>query len=387
VELDERVAAFRREFPQLEERIYFNHAAHAPVPRSVVLAAAQGLEVGSKVALGGEHWNAYHGTEEEVRRLAACLVGVEAGQIAFVGNTSAALSLVACSIPWKPGDNIVSARVENAANLAPWLNLRDLGVEVRLLPAGQDDRVDLVELRALTDRRTRLVALSAVQYATGQRLDLASVVAFCRPRGILVSVDAVQALGAVPLNAKALGVNFLAAGGHKWLMGLTGMGIFYVDELATGLVRTPVLGEKNIAGETGARERDPELRLFTDAGKFEAGEPSLAGLYGLGQALRNVEACGLEEISQRLYRLTEQLAEGLRRLDCRVISPRGDEEWSGIVTFEPPGLPAADVVHRLGERAITTAVRRGRVRVSPHYYNTPGEIDTMLTALREIMAS
>jgi len=388
--LTPRLAAFRRQFPALRGRIYFNHGAATIAPTSVVEAMCEGARLESRFALNGPERRRCVRVREEARQRAAALIGAEPDCLAFVASTSVALATIALAIPWRKGDNIVTAEVENPATVVPWQNLAHLGVEVRYLPAGPDDRIDLDRLPALLDRRTRLVALSLVEYSTGQRLDLRRVSRLCRPRGILVSADAVQAVGAMPVDVRELGVNFLAFAAHKWLLGPKHVGLLYADRAALARIRSPIVTESSCvdirAEEEEPTRGPPRLELMRDAQKLEA-RPfhNFPGAFGLRRALRNWEDNGGERTYARLRALGDRLCEGLARLDGRVISPRGDREWSGLISFALNRGDPKTIQERLRRRGVYVVVRKGRLRFSPHYYNTAEEATRCVRILREEM--
>jgi len=388
--LPPRLAAFRRQFPALRGRIYFNHGAATLSPTSVVEAMCEGARLDALFALNGPERDRCIRRREEARQRAAELIGAQPENLAFVASTSVALALVALAIRWKKGDNVVTAEVENPATVVPWQNLAHMGVEVRYLPTGPDDRIDLDRLPGLLDRRTRLVALSLVEYSTGQRLDLRRVSRWCRPRGILVSADAVQAVGAVPVDVRDLGVNFLAFAGHKWLLGPKHIGLLYADRTALDQIRSPIVTESNcvdIRAEEEEPTRDaPRLALPRDARKLEACPyHNFAGCFGLWQALRNLEANGGEQAFRRLRAIGDRLCEELSRLDGRVVSPRGDREWSGLISFAVNRGDPKRLQERLRRRGVHVVVRKGRLRFSPHYYNTAEETARVARILRTEM--
>ena len=390
MDITQRVYAFRRELPQLKGKVFFNHGAAAVTPTSVVNACIDGMKSGADYSISSKTKEKWLAVKDETRRMAGELIGAPSENIAFVANTSTALSLISLAIPWKKGDNVITSVADNPATVVPWQNLRHLGVEVRYLPADRDDLVDLDALPKLVDNRTRLVALSLVEYSTGQRLDLKRVAAFCRPRGILVSADAIQALGAVPVDVRSLGVNFLSSGAQKWLIGPRNIGILYADDAAFQVVRSPIVTESNVRDIKVEEEQPtsgiPELKIHEGGLKFEAVPYSnFCGIYGLRQALLNIRSVGQAAMHKRLREITDELVEGLNRLEGRVVSPRGENEWSGIVSFAPHRAPARDAVARLLQSKAYVALRKGRIRICPHYYNTSAEVRKFLSLMRDIL--
>lgn len=386
----ETVQSFRQEFPRLEGKIYFNHAASSPMPTSVLHASIEGVTLGADACVSSALKQRWTEARAETRKMAGELIGAPAENIAFTASTSTALSLISLAIPWKNGDNVITSTVENPATVVAWQNLQHMGVDVRYVPANEDDLIDLDALPGLVDKRTRLVALSLVQYATGQRLDMQKVVEFCRSRDILVSVDAVQAAGAVPLDIVSMGVNFLSFGALKWLLGPRHIAVLYADDTALDTVRSPIVTESSVRDIREEEEQPthgiPQLWIDEDARKFETVPyDNFAGVFGLRQALRNVGSVGETTIDERLRDITDRLVEGLSRLDGRVVSPRGEDEWSGIVAFAPTGFEARDLVTELQRHGVYVALRKGRIRMSPHYYNTHEEVDEFLATLKRAM--
>src|SRR5713101_9681292 len=241
-------AALRQEFPVTRRWAFFDHAAVAPISGRAQQALA---DWATDMAENGDvHEPQWVQRVETVRRLAGQLLHVDPLDIAFVKNTSEGIGIVAEGFPWKPGDNIVTAAEEYPANVYPWMNLANRGVEVRTV-ASRDSRIWLDDIRAAIDSRTRLVSLSFVEFASGFRNDLDAVGALCRERGVFFSVDAIQGLGVLPLSVRRTPIDFLSADGHKWLLGTEGAGIFYirrglVDMLhAVGVGWNSVIGARN----------------------------------------------------------------------------------------------------------------------------------------------
>lgn len=386
------INAFRKEFPQFQGRIYFNHGASSLLPTSVVNASMEGVRLGADYSVSSEMRRKWLEIKNETRRMAAELIGAKAENVAFVSSTSTALSLISLAIPWKRGDNAVTAAIGNPATIVPWQNLQHAGVEVRYMPADSDDLLDLDTLPDLVDDRTRLIALSLVEYSTGQKVDIRRVADWCRLRGILISVDAVQAVGAVPVDVMSLGANFLCSGAQKWLMGPRNIAVLYADDTSLRTVRSPIVTEGNVR-DVGAEEEEPtrgipELKINEGALKLEAVPyNNFAGVFGFHQALKNLRSVGQATAYQRLHDITNELVEGLGRLDGRVVSPRGRNEWSGIVSYAPNEMGAKEIVRRLYDNGVHISVRKGRLRICPHYYNTSDEVSEFLSILKRVSRS
>ncbi len=225
MEADRKLQALRRRFPHTRTQIYLNHAATGPLSRPVVQAVRRYLQ---QRYLGPiDNYEELAPIIDETRRLVATVLGTTPDRIAFAPNTSSALGLLAQGLDWRPGDRIAIPACEFPANVYPFMNLQHRGVQIDWIPHREGTFTVEDVARALTPR-TRLVTLSWVQFLSGFRADLAQIVACCHERGVWVSVDAIQGLGALPIDVEATGIDLLAAGTHKWLMGLQGLAVCYV---------------------------------------------------------------------------------------------------------------------------------------------------------------
>jgi len=368
--------ALRDEFPITRNYNFQNHAGVAPVSRRSAEAAQRYLTHAAENAyLGGE----FYKNADRVRTQIAQLIKANADEVTFAKNTSEGLSMVANGLSWQSGDNVVISNVEFPANVYPWQALRSRGVEVRMVME-EDGRVPLERLFEAINSRTRLVAISSVQYASGFRTDLATLGAFCQSKGVLLCVDAIQSLGVFPVDVKAMGIDFLAADGHKWLCAPEGIGVFYVRRELQGHLRPTSIGWRSM--------KDPnnfdkiQFEFAESAKRYDGGSYNLAGVYALGGAIELVKETGIEAIAQRLLHLTDRMVDGLRGKGYRVLSSRAPGEGSGIVAFFSDMHDPHQIQRHLQcEHRIVIAVRRGRLRASPHVYQTEGEIDQLVEAL------
>ena len=373
----EALAGIReREFPVAQRLTYLNHAGIAPLPSRVVRAMTAALEELHRH--GAAHYEELVACCERTRGLAARLLGAAVDEIAFVPSTSHGLSLVAFGLDWRPGDNVVLSAHEFPANVYPWWAQRDRGVEVRTAPAprgwvGPDD------IAPLLDGRTRVVALSSVQFARGGRTDLPGVAAVCRERGVLLVVDGIQSVGAAPLDVTAAGVDVLVADGHKWLLGPEGQGIFFCRRAVLEELRLSVAGWHSVAEPLRFEELRWELQ--PDASRFEPGSLDRVAAVGLGAALDLLLEVGLDRVAARIQELTEYLLAGLDARGIPVLSPRDPAARSGIVTCGTGREAPAAAAQRLHDAGICVSARGGGLRASPHFYNTEEELDRLLAGL------
>jgi selenocysteine lyase/cysteine desulfurase len=311
---------------------------------------------------------------EDVRRLAGRLLCADPLDVAFVKNTSEGVGIVAEGLPWQPGDNVVTAAEEYPANLYPWMNLAARGVECRRVPS-RGSRIELDDLRAAMDDHTRVVSLSFVEYASGFRNDLDAVGGLCRERGVLFFVDAIQGLGVLPLNVRRSPIDFLAADGHKWLLGPEGAGLFYIRRELVEQLYPVGVGWNSVVGAWDFGTID--FRLKPHAGRWESGSLNVGGVLALGASIDLLLRHGVEEIAGRVLELTDHLCERASRAGLTVFSSRRPDDRSGIVSQIVPGDPR-EVVRQCRGAGIVINQRAGRVRVSPHAYNTADELDRLV---------
>jgi selenocysteine lyase/cysteine desulfurase len=366
--------AIRQLFPITERYIYMNHAAVSPLPRPTVEAMCRQAE--HVMRHGTVQLAAWMEAVELTRRRVARLVNARPEEIAFVRNTSDGLSIIANGLRWREGDNVVTAGSEFPANVYPWMRLRAYGVQLRRAPE-RDGRIETEELLALVDRRTRVLAVSFVQFASGFRMDLERLGEFCRKRDILFVVDAIQGVGALPFDVQRFHVDAFAADGHKWLLGPEGAAILYVSSRALERVEPTLVGwmsVRNWAESVVAEELTYDLTYREDARRFESGTLNACGLCGLGASVELLLDVGVERIQEHLAVLGDELCERLQAKGYRVISSRRPGETSGIFCFTHPRYPARELVARLEQRGIIVSARLGRLRISPHLYNTREEI-------------
>ncbi|HEY4596147.1 MAG TPA: aminotransferase class V-fold PLP-dependent enzyme [Thermoanaerobaculia bacterium] len=369
------------QLPVTRECVYLNHAGVGPLTRR---ATARMAEMAGNTSLAGDRlWQERIDEAERVRGLAARLLGARAPhEVAFVENTSTALSLVAEGLDWKPGDNVVGAAFEFPSNVYPWMSLAARGVEYRQAEE-RDGRIDPEELLSLIDDRTRMLALSWVQYASGFRSDLARLGAACRERDVLFVVDVIQGLGALALDVEQAQVDVAAASAHKWLLGPEGIGLLYVSDRVVERLRPVRSGWRSVRDRL--QWTDYDLTWSEGAGRFESGTLNVYGIAALGGSLEILLEVGAAEIEARVLALTSLAARGLADLGMAVVSSRSRGETSSIVTAVPAGRTAGDLVRELNGRDIVVAARAGRLRIAPHFYNTAEEIERCLEEVGRLL--
>ena len=354
----------------------FDHAAVCPLCGPATAAIEAWLEQAAGDA--GTSWSRWRATVETLRESAARLVGADPDEIAVVRNTTEGIGLVAEGYRWRDGDNVVLPAGEFPSNLYPWLNLADRGVEVRTLPFARD-HVDPAEIDRACDDRTRVVAVSWVGFRTGYRIDLDAVAEIAHRHGALLFVDAIQGLGAFPIDVRATGIDFLAADGHKWLLAPEGAGILYVRRECLELLRPLGLGWNSVrhAGEF----TNTELDVKPTASRYEGGSYNMAGIAALAAAVEWLSGFGIDVIGRRILELTDRLCERLEKSGAEVISVRDGERRSGIVSFAVPGREPRQVRRECHDRGVVINCRDGLLRASPHAYVNDDDIERLVAVL------
>lgn len=364
-------------FPVTQRSIYLNHAAISPPPITTIRAVeAQLKDVHEHGSANFRDWLA---VKEEARALLARLLGARPEQVAFMRNTSDALSTVANGLNWRRGDNLVTFSREFPSNIYPWLRVRDaFGVEVRMCEE-RDGRIDFTELSSLIDHNTRVVAISQVQYASGFRMDLERLGRIARQHDALFVVDVIQALGVVPTHVEEEFIDVAAGAGHKWLLAPEGVGYLYLSDRARERIQPTLVGWVSVPNPDDYFNFEQGWNRGALA--WETGTGPTALLHGFKASLELLTQFGVRNISNYLEELTDDLCERLRGKRYEVVSSRASGEKSHIVCIRHPDLSAMALYHRLNTRNIITAPRGGRLRIAPHLYNTPAEIEELIQAL------
>jgi cysteine desulfurase/selenocysteine lyase len=370
-------------FPVLKGWTFLNHAGVCPLPRVCTDALRKYADEAEAKAYLFTSW---FQDIEKLRVSAAELIHAHRDEVAFVKNTSEGLSIVANGIDWQWGDRVVTTNVEYPANVYPWMEqVRARGVKLVQV----EEQTDEHGRRAVpTDRlleevahpKTKIVTLSHVEFASGQRHDLAKIGAACRAEGKLFCVDAIQSVGVLPVDVQKMNIDYLSADGHKWMLGPEGAGLFYCRRELLERTRPIMVGWMNVVDAQNYGHYDYTLR--SDAGRFECGSYNVPGLLALKASIDLLQQARIGGVAQRVRDLTDLLIGLVQKKGYQVISPRDKWQWSGIVSFASPTHDHAKLVVALRkEHQIEIAVREGRLRASPHFYNTDAQMARLAEAL------
>ncbi|MBT4194419.1 MAG: aminotransferase class V-fold PLP-dependent enzyme [Gammaproteobacteria bacterium] len=367
------------QFPVTNNLIHLNHAAVGPWPQvtsdAVKKFAEENLQVGSK------HYLAWMETEKNLRKNLAQLINATSeDEIALVKNTSEGLSFVAYGLPWKQGENVVGIQQEFPSNRFVWNSLSSKGVEFRQfdLENSPDPEQGLFDL---CDENTRLIAVSAVQYHNGFRMDLNKIGQFCKDRNILFCVDAIQQIGALPFDVQAIQADFVIADGHKWLLSAEGLGLFYVrkgvmdklDILQYGWHMVGKLSDYSVQ----------QFELAQSAKRFECGSPNMLGIHAMNASVELLLDVGMSKIGERVIKRSKLLIEQLEPIKhIEILSESTEQRLSGIITFRSHKIANDELYQYLSKEQVLCAQRGGGIRLSPHFYTPLEQLEKVISRIK-----
>jgi len=370
--------AIRSLFPATNTYAYLNSAAVSPIPTTAIEAI--NWQLNDVAGHGAAHFNDWVATKDRCRALIGEMLKVRPEQVAFMRNTSDGFSSIANGLDWGKGDNIVSFAAEFPANYYPWRRIRDeFDVELRLCRE-QDGRVDVEELLSMIDSNTKVVALSAVQYASGYKADLERIGRAARAVDALFCVDIIQGFGAMPFDLPAQFVDATCGASHKWLCAPEGCGFIYLSDRARERVKPTSVGW--ISVDTPWNFVDREQPFKPTALAWESGTGSAALFYGLEQSLTLLHETGAEKIENYLEGMSDHLCDSLGGKNYEIISSRRPGEKTAIVCLKnTAGVHPNQIAAHLEAQHVIVSPRGDRLRIAPHFYNNVDDIERLVEAL------
>lgn len=378
------LARARALFPHTSRgKVYLNHAGTSPLSTRVLAVMTSYLQERTDGML--DTYQRDLPMVGECRDFIRQLIHAESpDRIAITPNTSGAISIVATGIPWKTGDRILLNTAEFPANVWPYIHLRNAGVQLDFIHS-PDGRITIDRILDRLTPRTRLLALSAVQFLSGFRADMQTIGEICRSRGVIFAVDGIQAVGAVRINVQKMMIDALAAGGQKWQMAPHGSGFLYLTEELQSIIQQKSIGWLGVEDPWDFYNYDQPLAQ--SARRYEGGTLVMPSLWGMHTSLATLLEFGIEAIENHVLALSQFLIDEFSRLDgVEVMTPSDPEERAGIVTISLPGKVDAKAVFKgLQERNILAALREGRLRFSPHFYCSVEEMRMTVEATRDLI--
>lgn len=365
---------YREQFPVTKKQVFLNHAATSPLSLRVETAVSDFYKECAKQA--SKDYKIWMSKVELIRKRIALFINGHADEIAFVGNTSEGLSLVAFGFNWKPEDAVMVPVPDFPANIYPWMHLRTRGVRINYIER-KNGCIDVGDIKKQLVPKTRMLVLSSVDYVTGFAADLKEIGRFCKEKGIFLCLDAIQSLGVIPMDVQKSGIHFLVSGGHKWLAGPMGIGILFIDRKANDFITSTKIGWKSVVNE---EDFNIHFELKDNALRFEPGTMNLSGIFGLGEAIGLLDEIGVENIYKKIISLNDYFIHELEKRKIVICSPLNRANRSGILSFEPAGDPEK-CFKFLVSRNIMVSLRQNKIRLSPHFYNNKSDAAKLIGAL------
>ena len=371
-------------FPHIVKgKIYLNHAATSPLSTRVVEAMTTHLRERSCGWI--DNYPDEVKKKDECRSFIQKIIHAESpDRIALVGSTTEAINIVSSGLPWKSGDRVVLNDMEFPANVYPYLPLRRRGVELDFIKC-PDHKITPDTIAAALTPRTRVVALSAVQFLTGYRADMQAIGELCRRRGVFFVIDGIQAVGSIQIDVQKMKIDALAAGCQKWQMAPHGIGFLYLTETLQENITQQHVGW--LAAHNPWEFFNFDQPLAASARRYEGGTLNIPGIWAMHAALRTLLEFRIMNIKNHILTLTQILTDELQTIDnVELLSPISAKERAGIVTIQlPPKIDVNAVFQHISAQNITISLRDGKLRYSPHFYNSPEEIMLAIEATRETL--
>lgn len=375
------------QFPVASKQIFLGHAGVTVLPRCAADAMIAHIKASCE---NHQEFGEVLLEIERTRQTCAQLINADKSEIALLGPTSLGLSLFANGIRWKEGDELLCYRDDYPSNVYPWMALEEQGVKVVYIEPDLPGRLTLELVEKYLTPRTRLVALASCHYLTGWRIDVDAIGRLLHERGILFSLDAIQTIGAFPLDVTH--VDFVSADAHKWMLGPMAIGIVYVAKRNFEVCRPTLLGSWNVKSPDFVSQ--PTIEFPATALRYEPGVLNIVGIYGMRASLDMIQSVGLANVSAAILDTRDYLDGLLEEMGFEFLSPSRDEPLRcGIVTARHPAIDPAIQFNLLEKSHITASLRRSRelgqwLRFSPHFYNTRAEMDRVAEVLcRSLSAS
>lgn len=374
----------RREFPVVENGIFLGHAGVTVLPR----CAADAMKAHAEASCHRhQEFGEVLKDVARTRLLCAKLIGAQADEIALLGPTSLGLSLFANGLDWQAGDEVLYYRDDYPANVYPWTALASRGVVARSLMPDQPGGVTPELVEASLTPRTKLVALASCHYLSGRRIDVTGIGRILRSKGVLFSLDAIQTLGAAPLDVEF--VDFLSADAHKWMLGPMAIGIVFVARRNFEKCRPTLLGAWNVKSPDFIAQT--EIEFEETARRYEPGVLNICGIYGMKASLEMLLRIGLENVQAGILENRDCLENRLSQAGFEFLSPRvNDPMRSGILTTRHPVLDNGAIFSKLESSGITASLRKAHsgekwIRFSPHFYNNIREMEHVFEVVNQAM--
>ena len=375
----ETIEKARNYFPYLKNGIiYFNHASTAPISTQIKKRIDEFVGERSEYALD-DYW-AFKAVADETKSFIGEMINCGGDRIAFLDNTTNGIIWLAQGIDWKSGDRIILNDVEFPANVYPFLQLKEKGVEVDFITS-QNGIVTAEEIIGAIKPQTKLISISFVQFLSGYKIDLEKIGKICKEKGIIFSVDSIQGLGAVRLDVEKCNIDFLANGTQKWMLGLQGLAFIYVRKELQDKMKTAPIGW--LAVKDAWDLLDFNLATKETAERFQPGTLNNLGIYAFNSSMKLFKEFGFDEIERQILSNSKYFIDELEKIGYKLpLYSLPEKHLSGIVSFR--SQDAQKIFDILSQKKIVCSLREGYIRFAPHFYNTKQDIDYVVDALKSI---
>lgn len=375
----ETIENARSYFPYLKNGItYFNHASTAPINTKVKERIEEFIKERSEDGVD-DYW-AFKAVADETKEMIGGMINCDADRIAFLDNTTNGIIWLTLGIDWKSGDRIILNDVEFPANVYPFLQLKDKGVEVDFIKS-KNGIVTAEEVVDTIKPETKLISISFVQFLSGYRVNLKKIGKVCKEKGITFSVDAIQGLGAVRLDVEKFNIDFLSSGTQKWLLGLQGLAFIYVRKEFQDKMKSAPIGW--LAVKDAWNLLDFNINTKETAERFQPGTLNNLGIYAFNSSMKLFNEFGFYEIEQQILSNSRYFINELAEIGYESpLLSLPEQNLSGIVSFRSEN--AKKIFDHLSQKKIICSLREGYIRFAPHFYNTKQEINTVIDEMKKL---
>jgi selenocysteine lyase/cysteine desulfurase len=375
----ETIEKARSYFPYLKNGIiYFNHASTGPINLKVKERIENFLRERSEEKI--DDYYAFKDVADETKAMIGAMINCKPDRIAFLDNTTNGIIWLALGVDWKSGDRIILNNVEFPANVYPFLQLKEKGVEIDFIKS-KNGNVTAEEVIDAVKPQTKLISISFVQFLSGYRIDLEKISKVCKEKGIIFSVDSIQGLGAVKLDVEKFNIDFLSNGTQKWLLGLQGLAFIYVRKELQDKMKSAPIGWLAVKDASDLLNFD--LTTKETAERFQPGTLNNLGIYAFNASMKLFKEFGFDEIEERVISNSKYFINELAKLGYESpLLSLSDQYLSGIVSFKDKN--AEKIFNHLSQKKIICSLREGFIRFAPHFYNTKQEINRVIDELKKL---
>ncbi|OQY60556.1 MAG: aminotransferase [Desulfobacteraceae bacterium 4572_88] len=365
-------------FPVNQEMIWLNNCGTTPAGTHVVNAMSRFMEGYAKKGTFTDAAT-YTGVRDQIKMILSGLLNCASDELALIHNTAEGMNFISHGLRLEPGDEIILLENEYPSNVYPWLHWKEKGVRLQTTPMGESPEDFLEQLTRKISNKTKVMAISSVHWCTGMPFPLEQAGQLCRDHSIELVVDGAQGVGMRPIDLRSTGISCMAFSTWKWLTGPLGMGVLYIarDKLAS--LKPVFMGTESVVNDEEYLPYKSELKPTTD--RYTCSTANFNDWVYFAAALAFLDKIGFETVRERIFELSGQLREGLRGAGFQLIADTFPSHSTGITVCEKPGTPSHEIVAYLRENRVVAAERLGRIRLAPHIYISPDQIDEVIRLL------